>query len=506
MLDIIRVRASMSIVKHQIFAHKYRPQNFKEVIAQENTVQTLQNALRSGRIAPAYLLFGARGVGKTSIARIMAKSLNCRDLQKEKNEPCNSCEMCEMINKGTCLDVIEIDGASNRGINQIRELRENVKFQTVSGFKKIYIIDEVHMLTTESFNALLKTLEEPPGHVIFILATTEFHKIPDTILSRCQTFHLAKASLQQIEEHLQRLCEHEEILFDQESLFWIAKRGDGSVRDSLSFLEQAVVFTDASLTKEKVQQLIGEVPTEKFLELTDVLLNSDENEINKKISYYIQELSNTGQDFSNFLWSYLDFLRVCQHIQKGIESIEILKIPQLEIQALKEKIQHVETHKFIFIFQYIYKLIAKFHKNLKFNRYETSIIFEAELLYLYQNLMQPSLKNVLEQLDELALMFADTNKASLPANPPATPPITTGATPTSAQVPPPITTGATPTSAQVPPTITQEPPPITKETTPGSPPAPVTKETNSKSQSDIKLFQEHFLGKEVKETNYDSAQ
>ena len=221
-------------MSYQVIARKWRPGTFEEVIGQPHATRTLQNAIRMDRIAHAYLFSGARGVGKTSVARILAKVLNCE--KGPSPTPCNQCSNCREISHTNSVDVIEIDGASNRGIDNIRELRETVRYRPAKGRYKVYIIDEVHMLTTEAFNALLKTLEEPPPHVIFIFATTEPHKIPATILSRCQRFDFRRLSLLQIVEHLKRIISQEGADFSEGILYAIAREADGSMRDAQSLL------------------------------------------------------------------------------------------------------------------------------------------------------------------------------------------------------------------------------------------------------------------------------
>ncbi|NLA42195.1 MAG: DNA polymerase III subunit gamma/tau, partial [Smithella sp.] len=225
-------------MEYQVLARKFRPQTFEEVKGQEPVVRTLVNAIAQGRIGHAFLFAGPRGVGKTSVARILAKSLNCE--KGPTATPCNKCPNCKEITDGRSMDVREIDGASNRGIDEIRELRENVKFAPAASKYKVYIIDEVHMLTREAFNALLKTLEEPPGHVIFIFATTENHKVPATILSRCQCYDFRRISLSQIAANLGGVAAKENIAISATALSWIAEAGDGSMRDAQSIFDQII--------------------------------------------------------------------------------------------------------------------------------------------------------------------------------------------------------------------------------------------------------------------------
>ena len=221
-----------------VLARKWRPQVFEEVIGQRHITQTLQNAISQKRVAHAFLFAGARGVGKTSTARILAKALNCET--GPKINPCNQCANCQEITNGSSMDVIEIDGASNRGIDEIRELRENVRYTPAKSHYKIYIIDEVHMLTKEAFNALLKTLEEPPPHIVFVIATTEPHKIPATILSRCQRYDFKRISVKEVMESLKRIVAEEGIQISQRGLISISQESEGSLRDAQSLLDQVI--------------------------------------------------------------------------------------------------------------------------------------------------------------------------------------------------------------------------------------------------------------------------
>ncbi|MDY6952253.1 MAG: DNA polymerase III subunit gamma/tau, partial [Thermodesulfobacteriota bacterium] len=227
-------------MSYLVLARKYRPQTFEEVVGQDHVTRTLKNAIRADRVAHALLFSGPRGVGKTSVARIMAKAMNCES--GPTPSPCNVCRSCREITEGVSLDVFEIDGASNRGINEIRELRENIKYMPSHGRFKIYIVDEVHMLTTEAFNALLKTLEEPPPHVLFFFATTEAHKIPITILSRCQRHNFKRIGLEDILTSLRRVSHEMSFRIDDEGLVLLAREAGGSMRDALSLLDQVMAY------------------------------------------------------------------------------------------------------------------------------------------------------------------------------------------------------------------------------------------------------------------------
>ena len=260
-------------MEYLVLARKFRPQSFAEAVGQEHVVKTLQNAISQGRVAHAFLFSGPRGVGKTSIARILAKSLNCE--KGPTATPCNECSSCKEITDGRSLDVREIDGASNRGIDEIRELRENVKFAPASSKYKIYIIDEVHMLTREAFNALLKTLEEPPGHVIFVFATTESHKVPATILSRCQCHDFRRISLKEIIANLEKVAAKEEIRISKTALSWIAEAGDGSMRDAQSIFDQVISYAGKNIRDEDVEENLGLADGKYLFALSEAVIKKD---------------------------------------------------------------------------------------------------------------------------------------------------------------------------------------------------------------------------------------
>src|ERR671922_1377739 len=248
---------------YQVTARKWRPQTFGELVGQEHVARTLQNGLRHSRIAHAYLFTGTRGVGKTTTARLLAKALNCE--MGPTADPCNQCSLCQAITLGSSLDVLEIDGASNRGIDEIRDLREKIRYAPTRSRYKIYIIDEVHMLTEHAFNALLKTLEEPPPQVVFIFATTEPHKVPITILSRCQRFDFRKVTSSEIAQCLAKIAAQERIRISGEALHRIARRAEGSLRDAQTLFDQVVAFCGSEVRDEDVGQLLGAAGEEQLL-------------------------------------------------------------------------------------------------------------------------------------------------------------------------------------------------------------------------------------------------
>ncbi|MFC1558103.1 DNA polymerase III subunit gamma/tau [candidate division KSB1 bacterium] len=288
---------------YTVTARRWRPMTFTDVISQEHIVKTLQNAIKNNRIAHAYLFSGPRGIGKTSTARILAKALNCAE--GPTSEPCNKCSNCIEITESRNIDVIEIDGASNRGIDEIRNLRENARYVPVNGKYKIYIIDEVHMLTTQAFNALLKTLEEPPESVIFIFATTQPFHVPATILSRCQRFDFKRIPLVDISSQIKRICETEKVTIDDDALLIIAKKADGAMRDAQSILDQVVSFSGSEITSENVTTVLGLVEQELYFNVSDTIISKD---LKKGLSLS-QSIIKRGYDLEEFFAGLLEHFR-----------------------------------------------------------------------------------------------------------------------------------------------------------------------------------------------------
>lgn len=280
---------------YQVLARKWRPQSFEEVVGQDPICRTLQNALASGRVAHAFLFSGPRGVGKTSVARILAKALNC--LQGGPTpHPCNACQVCRDITAGAFLDVLEIDGASNRGIDEVRDLREKIKYLPAQGHFKVYIIDEVHMLTKEAFNALLKTLEEPPAHAVFILATTEPHKVPVTILSRCQRYDFRRIPTPLIQAQLEKLVSQEGWRIEEEGLALVARAAEGSLRDAQGFLDQVVTFGGQEVDAPQIARILGVTDRAALIGALKAIIQRQGPEL----LALIEELYNQGQDLRRF--------------------------------------------------------------------------------------------------------------------------------------------------------------------------------------------------------------
>ena len=290
-------------MSYTVMARKRRPQAFETVVAQGHVTTTLQNAIRLGRVAQSYLFSGPRGTGKTTTARLLAMALNCE--QGPTPEPCGQCASCVAIRQGNSMDVLEIDGASNRGIDEIRQLREEVGYAASQGKRRVYIIDEVHMLTTEAFNALLKTLEEPPAHVVFVFATTEAHKVPETILSRCQRYNFRRIPASAIVDELKIAIAEEGVKAEESALFLIARKADGGMRDALSLLDQVIAFSDAGIAEDAVQNLLGLIPRDVYFDLTQAIVDRD----GSRALGVVDRLMREGSDLSEFVAGLLTHFR-----------------------------------------------------------------------------------------------------------------------------------------------------------------------------------------------------
>ncbi|MEW6008190.1 MAG: DNA polymerase III subunit gamma/tau [Candidatus Omnitrophota bacterium] len=334
-------------MSYLVFARKWRPQNFEEIIGQDHIVATLKNAISSKRLAHAYLFSGPRGVGKTSTARILAKALNC---QKDISvNPCNECSTCKEISQGRNLDVLEIDGASNRGIDEIRQLRENVKFSPSAGRYKIYIIDEVHMLTPEAFNALLKTLEEPPEHVKFIFATTQPHKVIPTIISRCQRFDFRRIPILKIVERLKEIVKSEHIDIEEKVLISIAKASDGSLRDAESILDQLISYSADKISLKEINSLLGLIEQDVLFEFSKLVIDSDSFSLIR----LLDTLVSSGKDLSQVLDNLIEHFRnlMIAHISDAKALTSLVDLPQEFIEAIAKQSRQLTREKILEILQ-----------------------------------------------------------------------------------------------------------------------------------------------------------
>lgn len=361
-------------MSYLVLARKWRPQRFDEVVGQSHVTKTLANAIEMDRVAHSFIFSGVRGVGKTSLARILAKSLNCA--KGPTLEPCGECQSCKAVTAGTSIDVIEIDGASNNSVEDIRELRETVPYRPVLGQYKIYVIDEVHMLSVSAFNALLKTLEEPPPHVKFIFATTEPHKIPVTILSRCQRYDFRRIPTAAIVERIRTILNAEQIGADEKALSIIGQEAQGSMRDALSILDQVLAAGASDITAQIVADLLGVVEGRVFLDLSKAILDSDP----RTCIEIVRHVDHDGYDIPTFSKGLLEHLGnlVVAGVCKGDKSV--LDLPDDEIEELFKQASSVSTNTLHRIFKHFsesYETIARsFHPRIML---ETSLARIADL-------------------------------------------------------------------------------------------------------------------------------
>jgi DNA polymerase-3 subunit gamma/tau len=378
-----------------VLARKWRPNTFSELIGQRHISDTLLQALRNDRLPHALLFTGPRGTGKTSTARMLAKAIRCPN--KKDFVPCNVCHSCVEISQSRSVDVLEIDGASNNGVDSIRELRESVHYMPATGQHKILIIDEVHMLSTSAFNALLKTLEEPPSHVVFILATTEVHKLPLTILSRCQRFDFKQISTRQIAEHLKKICESEKFAFQEDALWLIAREGRGSMRDALSLLDQMVNFGGGQIDRERVVEALG-LSSQRFInQVLEALVQKDR----AQILNLIKEFQHHHLQHDLFVENLLEHIRHLQILKlapelASIPNQELIDLPESEVFFLEQLAQKTSLEELYLIFDFLLKGLS----DLK-TSFEPQIVFEVLLLKLIQRPNLTDLAALINKLEQV---------------------------------------------------------------------------------------------------------
>ena len=367
---------------------KFRPDTFEDVKGQDHIVTTLKNQIRADRIGHAFLFCGTRGTGKTTVAKILAKAVNCE--QPVDGSPCNECPTCRAIQAGTSMNVIEIDAASNNGVDNIREIREEVTYRPTQGKYKVYIIDEVHMLSAGAFNALLKTLEEPPSYVIFILATTESHKIPVTIQSRCQRYDFHRISIDTIAGRLRELMEKVQIPVEEKALRYVAKAGDGSMRDALSLLDQCIAFyLGQELTFDKVLEVLGTVDTEVFSKLLRKVLGQDVT----SCIHILEDLLVNGKELGQFVNDFTWYLRNLLLVKTSEDAEEVLDVSSENLKALQEESQLIDTDT---LMRYI-RVLSELSNNLR-NATQKRVLVEVGLIKLCKPAMETNLDSVLDRL------------------------------------------------------------------------------------------------------------
>lgn len=381
-----------------VTARKWRPLRFDEIVGQEHITTTLKNAVLLNRLHHAFLFSGPRGVGKTTTARILARVVNCKN--QNDGEPCNKCDSCRAILEGNSLDVIEIDGASNNSVDDIRTLRENAKYPPSLGKYKLYIIDEIHMLSTSAFNALLKILEEPPKHLIFVFATTELHKVLPTITSRCQRFEFRRMEMEAIKKQIQKIAETEGIQIDELSLFTISKKADGSMRDAQSIFDQFVASAGKTITYEKIKDILHLIDTEYFFRVTDAILNKNLPAV-FEIS---QELVSNGYDYLEFLSGLLEHFRSIFTL-KVTKNPTLLSVPSAITNRYTENSEKFNEKDLLRMLN----LIAQTEQQLKFAS-QPKIRLE---LLLAQLIEMPSVTEITELIAKINELKTLPNKSTI---------------------------------------------------------------------------------------------
>ncbi len=379
-----------------VTARKWRPQTFQEVVGQEHITTTIKNAIVNKRVAHAYLFTGPRGCGKTTTARILAKTLNC--LNQVNGEPCNECEMCQSFLNSQTMDIIEIDGASNRRIEEIRTLRESVKYAPTKGNYKVYIIDEVHMLTTESFNALLKTLEEPPEHTIFIFATTDVHKVPLTIISRCQRFDFRRIEMAAMKNHLKKIADSENIVIDDVALTLISKKADGALRDAQSLFDQVVSFSGSNVDSNELSRMFNLIDEEVYFEISNAIIDKNFAE-----AFIVsQKLYENGWNFIDFLNGLTEHFRdiLTVVIRKDANLIETAEIYKQKYLKYANSFKEADLLRILsFLNKTLYEIKSSSNQKLK---------IEIALVYLIGLERSSTISELLSAVSNKEISFSGT--------------------------------------------------------------------------------------------------
>ena len=366
-------------LEYKVLARKYRPQTFADLIGQETLVQILTNAITSNRIANAYLLTGVRGVGKTTTARLIAMSLNCENKKGGTCEPCGNCDSCKSIRSDHNLDVIEMDAASKTGVDDVREIIDNVKYKPVNSEFKIFIIDEVHMLSKSAFNALLKTLEEPPEHVKFIFATTEVKKIPVTILSRCQRFDLKRVESENLSQHLKKISELEKVKIDDGAIALLVRAGDGSVRDSLSLLDQAIINNNTLVTAETVTNMLGLADRGKIYDLLENIIKGDASQS----LIIFKHLYNSGADILMIFEELLNAVHSITQIKISPDIKKDISISEIERAKGNDFANQLSMNSLSIIWQVLFKGFQELQNG--FHLYQHGEMIIVRLIYISNN-------------------------------------------------------------------------------------------------------------------------
>ncbi len=391
-------------IEYKVLARKYRPQTFADLIGQETLVQILTNAITSNRIANAYLLTGVRGVGKTTTARLIAMSLNCQSKKENASEPCGNCDSCKSIRSDHNLDVIEMDAASKTGVDDVREIIDNVKYKPVNYEFKIFIIDEVHMLSKSAFNALLKTLEEPPEHVKFIFATTEVKKIPVTILSRCQRFDLKRVESEYLSQHLKKISELEKVEIDDDAIALLVRAGDGSVRDSLSLLDQAIINNKTTVTAEIVANMLGLADRGKIY---DLLEHISAGKASESLVIY-RDLYNSGADILMIFEELLNAVHSITQIKISPDIKNDISIPELERLKGHDFANQLSMNSLSIMWQVLFKGFQELQHG--FHLYQLGEMIIIRLIYISDNFHpeETSNKNSSKEVNQLKSEYIDS--------------------------------------------------------------------------------------------------